>query len=196
MKISIFLLLTFLLWCSAFPVAGYDRAAETIVQRVVVPSGDDPHGEVQLLTRGDEVVVRTLLYTPILKRVVAVIDDKEQKRWPQNSEGFVASRRYRDELFEATGKIWQSFRERINRNEKRQALAIEFIVEDDKRRIALLQPALSGNIGSLQIIATEVLARWSSRGVYVLENMIDIMQENFNLERQQARDLLEGLVHE
>ncbi len=174
----------------------YSGAPETILQRVVVPSADDPHGEVQLLVRSHEVVVRTVLYSPILKRVVVVIDDKERKRWTEESKGFVESQRYRDALFEATGQVWQNFRERTNRDEKRQALAIEFISSGGKSRVALFQPTLAGAIGALQIVEGTDLAHWTSNGIYVQENMVEILHENFDLERDDAREQLNHLVRE
>ena len=187
------LLLVIMLYCISYIQAA---EPETILKRVVVPNTEDPQAEVQLLTHNQEVIVRTLLYSPILKRVVAVIDDKERKRWSEESDGFVESQRYRDALFAATSEVWQRFRERSDRAEKRQALSIDFILTRTKGEVVLQQPTLTGAFGALQIVEATELAHWSSRGNYVQENMVEILHDNFALEPKAARELLNQLVQE
>ena len=186
-------LLLLMLSCLSFTGAA---ESQTILKRVVVPNTEDPQAEVQLLTYNHTVIVRTLLFSPILKRVVAVIDHKERKRWPDDKDGFVASQRYRDALFTATEQVWKSFRERSNRAEKRQAMIIDFILSKAKGEIVLQQPTVTGNFGNLQIIEATELAHWSSRGQYVQENMVEILHDNFVLDRKSARELLNQLVQE
>ncbi len=188
------LLVLLIALCSIFSAQATEP--ETVLKRVVVPNAENPQGEVQLLSYNHTVIVRTLLFSPILKRVVAVIDDKERKRWPDDKDGFVASQRYRDALFTATEQVWKSFRERSNRAEKRQAMIIDFILSKAKGEILLQQPTVTGDFGNLQIIEATDLAHWSSRGQYVQENMVEILHDNFVLDRKSARELLDQLVQE
>jgi len=197
MKYPIYLLsvvLTLMMPGSVFADSG--GVSERVIRRTVVPSAEDPHGEVQVLRRGDQVVVRTLLDSPILKRVVAAIDGKEEKRWPPDSDGFVESQRYRDALFAATDLVWKKFRERENREEKNQTLGIDFIKAPDKMTVVLFHPRLAGDFGSLRVLDSEMLASWRSRGPYVPENMIAIVHDSFGLDADEARQLLEQSAHE
>ena len=126
-----------------------DASRDRVVARVVVPSVDKPQGEVQVLRRGDLLVVQTLLASRILKRVVAAIDQKEQRRWPDTRTGHIDSKRYRDELFRATSETWSRFKQRSDKNENRQYLAIEFILGPKQSLIALSAPQVTGDYGQL-----------------------------------------------
>ncbi|PLX99513.1 MAG: hypothetical protein C0623_09270 [Desulfuromonas sp.] len=167
-----------------------DAEQDQLMQRVVVPSVEKPQGEVQVLRRGDLLVVQTLLASRILKRVVAVIDQKEQRRWPESREGHVDSKRYREELFRAMTEVWQRFRQRADKTEKRQYLAIEFILGPERSLIALSAPQVTGEYGQLQLTGKETLAAWRSSEQYVSNNIKEIIQDSFDLDAAAAEKLL------
>lgn len=167
-----------------------DRSRDRIVARVVVPSSGQPQGEVQLLRRGELLVVRTLLASKVLKRVVAAIDAKEQRTWPESREGHLASKEYRQELFRATELAWEAFRQRTDRTEKRQMLAIEFIHGPDQALIALALPQLAGACGDLQILEQRPLKVWRAPAGYVRDNSREIIRDSFALDGPAAERLL------
>jgi len=168
-----------------------DWSEDRILERVIVPSAEQPQGEVQLLQRQKLLVVQTLLSSRILKRVVAAIDGKEERNWPETSEGYLASLRYRDELFRATEESWQAFRQRSDRNQKQQTLAIEFILGADKSMIALSLPKLAGPYGHFQLIDKQPLKSWRVNGDYVRNNMVKIIADSFQLDERAAEERLQ-----
>ena len=167
-----------------------DWAQDQVVQRVVVPSLEQPQGEVQLIRRRGLLVVQTLLASRVLKRVVAAIDAKERSRWPEASDGHVASRRYRDELFRATEKAWEAFRQRSDRNETRQTLAIEFILGQEKSLIALSLPQIAGEYGNLSLVDKQPVKIWRASGAYVRGNILEIIKDSFQLDDVDVENLL------
>lgn len=191
------LLLTFLAFLSCSEVTAEpladdspDPGDDRVVTRIVVPSPEKPHGEVQVIRRGDLLVVQTLLASRILKKVVAVIDQKEQRRWPESRQGHLDSRRYREELFRATTEIWHRFRQRSDQNEKRQYLVIEFILGPKQSMIALSLPQVVGEYGQLQLIDKSELAVWRSSEQYVANNIREIIQDSFDLDAAATEKLL------
>jgi hypothetical protein len=167
-----------------------DWAQDQVVQRVVVPSLEQPQGEVQLIRRRGLLVVQTLLASRVLKRVVAAIDAKERSRWPEASEGHVASRRYRDELFRATEKAWEAFRQRSDSKETRQTLAIEFILGQEESLIALSLPQIVGEYGNLSLVDKHPVKIWRASRAYVRENILEIIKDSFQLDDVDVENLL------
>ncbi len=167
---------------------------DQIMRRVIVPSRDQPQGEVQLIRRNDLLVVQTLLSSRILKRVVAAIDAKERRSWPEAREGHVDSSRYREELFRATEKAWEIFRQRGNRDETRQALAIEFILGPEKSLIALSLPKIAGEYGNLRLTDKRPVKVWRVSGGYVRMNALEIIKDSFHLDDAKAAELLKSLL--
>ena len=166
---------------------------DLIVQRVAVPSSEQPQGEVQLIQRRDLLVVQTLLSSRILKRVVAAIDAKEGRSWPEAREGHTASNRYRDELFRATETSWLAFRQRSDRTQDRQTLAIEFILGPKHALIALSLPQLTEDDGNLQLVDKQPLTVWREGEDYVRENIFEIIKDSFHLDDTATEELLKPL---
>jgi hypothetical protein len=200
-QLCLTLLLTFGFVASPFAEKSrYDRFAvlletanDQVVQRVVVPSIEQPQGEVQLIRRNNLLVVRTLLASRVLKRVGASIDAKERRNWPESRDGYVASIRYRDELFRAIEQSWERFRKRTDPTETRQFLAIEFILADDSAAISLSVPSLAGDYGSMSLSAQDVVQTWKTSQHYVHNNILEIVRDSFRLDEQAASQLLASL---
>jgi len=167
-----------------------ETANDQVVQRIVVPSIEQPQGEVQLIRRNGLLVARTLLASRVLKRVGATIDAKERRNWPESREGHAASIRYRDELFRAVEQSWESFRQRTNPTETRQFLAIEFILGRDSAAIALSLPSLEGDYGGLSLSSQKNIRTWKSSQAYVRNNILEIVQDSFHLDELEASQLL------
>jgi len=166
---------------------------DLVVRRMIVPSPEQPHGEVQVIQRDGLVVVQTVLASRLLKRVAAAISAKELKRWPEGSDGYAGSLRYRDELYRAVGEAWQIFRKRQDTSDKFQYLAIEFIVGERYNLIALSLPVLDGPYGKLVVKDKRVVAVWSAPRDYVLANSAVIIADNFDQGEKQAAQWLKGL---
>jgi hypothetical protein len=71
-----------------------DISHDVVVDRAFVPSAERPQGEVRIVRRDGHVVVQTLLYTRVLKRVVRSIGDKERRNWPEGAAGHDDMERY------------------------------------------------------------------------------------------------------
>jgi len=171
--------------------AQLDESRDRILERVVVPSAEQPQGEVQLVRRGELLVVRTLLASTVLKRVAAAIDAKEQRNWPESREGHRASKQYREELFRATELAWDAYRARSDRGEARQMLAIEFIVGPrDQALVALSLPRLAGTSGALEVREKQPLKVWRAPAGYVRGNMLEIVMDSFDLDRSGAEKMI------
>lgn len=169
------------------PVAAQDQ----ILARAVVPEPDAPQGEVQIVRRGNAQVVRTLLASRVLRRVVAVIDAKERRNWPESRDGALASTRYREELFRAAEVSWESFRKRPEPSEVRQFLAIEFQLDGKKGTITLALPVLDGDYGAMRVAGQQILNSWRAPVGYVQGNMLEIVKDSFRLDEAAAASLLE-----
>ena len=170
-----------------------DTTNDQVVQRVVVPSVEQPQGEVQLIRRNGLLVARTLLASRVLKRVGAAIDAKERRNWPESRDGYAASVRYRDELFRAVEESWARFRHRTDPTETRQFLSIEFILGVDRALIALSLPRLSGDYGSMSLSGQENLQAWKTSQLYVRNNILEIVRDSFHLDESSAAQLLAPL---
>jgi len=170
-----------------------ETVSDQVVHRAVVPSTEQPQGELQLVRRNNLLVVRTLLASRVLKRVGAAIDAKERRNWPESREGHMASVRYRDELFRAVEQSWDRFRQRTDPSELRQFLSIEFILAGDSAAIALSLPRLTGDYGSLTLSSQEKVQAWKSSQQYVRNNILEIVQDSFHLDEVTASALLAPL---
>jgi len=176
--------------------AQLDPSHDRVIERVVVPTREQPQGEVQVVRRGELVVVQTLLASRLLKRVAATIDAKEQKSWPPGSDGYAGSLRYRDELYQAVARSWQDYRQREDRSETRQRLVIEFILGPRHSLVALSLPVYTGEPGNLQVVDKQVVSVWSAPRDYVRLNSAAIVADNFNLDTQAAAKLLERVAEQ
>ncbi|MGK2904742.1 MAG: hypothetical protein ACSLFH_00115 [Desulfuromonadales bacterium] len=170
-----------------------DWTQDLILQRVVVPSTEQPQGEVQLIQRGDLLVVQTLLSSRVLKRVAAAIDAKESRNWPEARAGHIDSLRYREELFRATEKAWEAFRQRSDHEQDRQTLAIEFIIGPKQSLIALSLPQLAEDGIYLRLVDKQPLKVWRGSEVYVQANIVEIVKDSFHLDDTATEKLLKSL---
>lgn len=172
----------------------FDGSQDLIVQRVVVPSAEKPQGEVQVIQRRDLLVVQTLLSSRILKRVVAAIDAKESRSWPEAREGHTDSLHYREELFRATEKSWEAYRQRSDRSQEHQTLAIEFIIGPSLSLIALSLPQLTEENGNLHLISKQPVKIWRGGEAYVRENIFEIIKDSFQLGDSETEKFLKPLL--
>lgn len=170
--------------------AQLDASQDRLLKRSLVPSVEKPQGEVQLLQRGELIVVQTLLASRTLRQVAKAIAAKEERSWPADSAGHIGSLRYREELYQAVEKVREAFRKRENPAEKRQYLAIEFISGPRHSLIALSVPVLAGEFGTFRLVAKQVLKVWRAPRKYVMLNSRAILADSFGIDDAEVEDLL------
>ena len=193
--VGILLCLTFLvggvLSVAAQSVLG-EPASDRLISSKIVPQGKSPHGEVRLLLRGDAIVVQTILYSKVLKKVLAVIERKETRFWTDEKAGYVDSMRYGEALYQDFTEIWRRFKERENREERRQAMLIEFSVSEQAARVEIYAPSLTGEPGTLQILAQQPLNSLRVSRRYAIGSLFEICRDSLGLETEPLLNQLEA----
>jgi hypothetical protein len=81
--------------------SGVQASADSVTWRASIPAEPPHQGEVRLIRRDSALVMQTILNSKVLKHVIAAIQKKELRAWPEDREGWVDSRRYSDELYRA-----------------------------------------------------------------------------------------------
>jgi len=157
-----------------------DPGADRVLSRVVVPDPARRVGEVRLLSRGNAVVVQTLLSTKVLARVVGEIRKKEDSAWPQGSSGRADSERYVSAL-EALGKNLEFRQVTVAWAERRLRLLIEFVADGDNAGVVL--GSWDGNEvdGAFAPTTRDATTQLLLGRDYVLRNMRVILADSFHL---------------
>jgi hypothetical protein len=160
---------------------GADHApgdAGRVVNRAYVPSPERRVGEVRLIERGGAVVVQTLLYSKVLKRVVAEIRAKEERNWPPERDGHADMQRYVAALEAARQEIWRRL-PKDRTADRPQRLLIEFVAGDRAAEVALAEFDFVERHGAVEITARRPLATLDLSAPYVRRNMRLILQDAF-----------------
>ncbi len=198
MKTRILALLLFLSLVSAGaqPTAARPSPSASAVERLIaaeVVPHKKPHGEVRLLLRDDAVVLQTILYSKILKRVISAIQRKENNFWPDSKAGHSDSQRYIDTLAQNFAEIWAGFKQRKESEERRQGMLIEFVLGEKTARIEIFAPALSGQPGSLKILERRSLKRLEVSRRYAIGALVEISRDSLGLSEQALLTRLEAV---
>ena len=164
---------------------------EVIVARTFVPSPSRRVGEVRLVRLGEERLVRTLLYTKLLERVVREIVSKEQKNWPAPIDGHGDAERYIETIRAAEAAIPKPRGSGPNIDRTRRLL-IEFRVDDDKGTVSFATFAASGPREDLQVTSRESLASIEVTAAYARRNMDLIAADAFGVAEPEVPDLWKG----
>jgi len=156
-----------------------DRSRDRILLRAPITSRGRTHGEVRLIERGAARVVQTLLYSKVLRRVLAAIRERERANWSTEREGHEASARY----LAALERAEQSTRpapdaQRSATADRRRALLIEFAVSDTREGVALLEPELGEADGALSIQRARLIEALELPRQFIRENMRLIAEEH------------------
>lgn len=169
---------------------------EALIRRAPVPAEPPYQGEVRLLRRDAAPVLQTLLNSKVMNRVVAAIQKKEQKAWPQDREGSADSRRYTEELVQAYHTVQERAKERQKAGDRYLQLLIEFVLEGQQGYVALYAPTLTQEEDRLVLHKKELLKKLPLTRNYLRKNMLLIIQDNFQLEPAEAGDLLQKAAGE
>jgi len=165
---------------------------EVVVSYTPVPAYPPYQGEVRVLRRAGASVVQTLLYSKVMRWVVAAIRKKEQKGWPPEREGAADSKRYLQELAQAYESLRERARERQKAGDRDRhlQLAIEFFLEGEHGYVAFFEPGLTREGDRLVLHKKELLKKLTLSRGYVHRNMQLIVEDSFRLEADEARELL------
>jgi len=162
-----------------------------VIRRAPVPAEPPYQGEVRLLRRDSAPVVQTILNSKVMNHVIAAIQKKESKAWPQDREGSLDSRRYTEELVEAYYVIRERAKNREKIRERHLQLMIEFVLEGERGYVALYAPTLTQEGGRLVPQKKELLKKLPLSRNYLHKNMQLIIQDSFQLDSGKAIQLLQ-----
>ncbi len=170
-----------------------DASRDEVVRSATVPSVF-PQAEVRLIRRGKSVVMQTVIFSRLLKRVVGEIRRKESSAWTPERAGHGDSKRYVDALGRAYRAAELRFRERDAGNYHRRSLLIEFVLSEEEAFVAILEPEVRGNFGDLQVTERRILEILPLSRRYVSENMHEIAIDSLGLSRREAEETLKPLL--
>jgi hypothetical protein len=170
-----------------------DASRDEVVRSATVPSVF-PQAEVRLIRRGKSVVMETVIFSRLLKRVVGEIRRKESSAWTPERAGHGDSKRYVDALGRAYRAAELRFRERDAGNYHRRSLLIEFVLSEEEAFVAILEPEVRGNFGDLQVTERRILEILPLSRRYVSENMHEIAIDSLGWSRREAEETLKPLL--
>jgi len=163
-----------------------DAGADVRIDRAFVPSADRRQGEVRIIRRGPHVVVQTLLYSKVIKRVVGAIVDKERAGWPEKSEGHADMERYVAALQEAQRQIPKPEAAPGTEGDRRAKLLIEFIDDPAHPIVALGGVEIGEESGEVSIRQRRSPMVLEPSPGYVRRNMTLIVADAFHLSTAEA----------
>ena len=168
---------------------GSDGAA-AVVAATPVPSPERRVGEVRLLRRGDVAVVRTVLDTALLPRVVAEIRNKEEANWPPDKPGHDDAVRYVAALEQVSDALRRQQPKDPRRAHRRLHLLIEFALSARQAAVAISgwEPAADGAVRRVEPLVVLQPAR-----DYVRANMRLIAADSFHVDGRALDALLAPL---
>lgn len=167
-----------------------DGSRDEVVRAEFVPNEEQPVGEVRLVRRGEAVVMQTVLYTALLKRVVAEIGKKEMAAWPPARAGHDDAAKYAEAIQSAQAGIQERFRNRKDRGDRRQRMLIEFILSGKASIVAIAEPELKEEDGRMRVVSRrQVVVLPLSRG-YVRGNFYEIAWDALRVPRRESKGLL------
>jgi len=171
-----------------------DGSLDEVVRAEFVPSEEQPVGEVRLLRRGEAVVMQTVLYTALLKRVVAEIGKKETDAWPPSRAGHADAAKYKEAIQSAQAGIQERFRGREDRGDRRQRMLIEFILSDKASIVAIAEPELKEEEGHMRVVALRHAVVLPLSRTYVRGNIYEIAWDALRIPRKESSKLLEPML--
>lgn len=146
-----------------------DHSADTVVSRAYVPSAERKVGEVRTLRRGTATVVQTLLYSRILKRVVAEIRLKEDANWPPEHPLRAEAQRFLDALDAARVAARRAVPKESS--DRRQRVWIEFVRTPERAVVFVGTFTATRGTGDVEIATRTVTATLPLSRTYVERNM-------------------------
>jgi hypothetical protein len=183
--------------CLLFPMLSLAEEVDSEVLILSAPVSDEPpyQGEVRLIRRDSTLVVQTVLNSKVLRHVVAAIQKKEFKAWPEDRDGWLDSRRYTDELF-LVYEILQTRAKGRLADDRYLKLLIEFVLKGRRGYVAFYEPTLTHDGDHLVVEEKEMLKKFKISRIYAFENILAIAQDSFKLNSSEVLELMRSIPEE
>jgi hypothetical protein len=172
----------------AEPEAAAESSRDQILERADIRSRGRFHGEVRLVARGEARVVQTLLYSKILRKVIARIREKESESWPVTRAGHEDSRTYVAALESAAQEVGQAGS--AKGGDRRRKLLIEFWASRSEAGVAFREPRVEKVDDELTITDTREMNALPLSREYVTRSMLLIASEHFPMAEAELGALL------
>lgn len=170
-----------------------DAAHDQVLRRSFVPSVEQKVGELRLIRRGDSDVVQTLLYTKLLKRVVAEIRKKELANWPADQPGHGDAIRYIEAITAVQEQIWDRTPPSEFARDRRQKMVIEFVLSGTSALIAVGSFEMDETEGEVRVLRRDPLVVLEPSRTYAGRNMRLIAADSFHVGEAELGPLLEAM---
>lgn len=159
-----------------------DASADKVQATAVIPDEVRKVGEVRLISRGDAVVVQTLLATKLLPRVIAEIHKKEEAGWPAGTKGEDGMRAYLAALDAAGDKVGA----RPPDADRRHRLLVEFVVDATASEVVLGSFTSAPAAATIVPESREILAVVPVPREYALRNVRLILADSFKVPEKEV----------
>lgn len=165
----------------ASPSSPFSRQEPGWLVRTFLPSAETRLGEVRVSAVPHGLRIRTLLYSNLLKRVVAEIEVKSEAGWPEGSRHREQSRRYVALLRAARAEVWSRWRNLGNRErlEHTQNLVIDFVITTTRVAIDVGIPEWLQVDGEKQIATVESFGETQFARDFVHAEAVRILEDQF-----------------
>lgn len=166
--------------------------AEDPPVRALVPSMQDVHGEVSYRREGDETVVATLLYSRVLRRVIAEIAAREADAWPKGQAGSGDSEAYVEALGRARDAVAERSRTGGDRFGRTEEMLIELRANGDRGEAAFFFVSTRDDAGGpgRRIATRDEISRMQVSAAYARRNQALIVADAFGVAVEEARRML------
>jgi len=167
------------------------REENRLVAHAFVRARGAVHGEVSVLRAAESETVETLLYSRVLKRVVAEIALREAEAWPAGQAGAEDSRAYIDALERAQKKVWWLAANKPQSRDRVQEMAIDFTVGEGSAEVSFFAVRTrGGDDDRRRVVARDLIETVLVNRDYALRNQRLIVADTFEVDEQQAAALL------
>jgi len=168
-------------------------SADSVIWRAPIPAEPPHQGEVRLIRRDSALVMQTILNSKVLKHVIAAIQKKELRAWPEDREGWVDSRRYSDELYRAYEVVLTDAKDREDKADRHLRLMIEFVLEERRSFVIFYAPTLTERGKQYSVQEKKVLKKLITSRGYLYNNLREIVRDSFQLDEKEALKLMQPI---
>jgi len=137
--------------------------------------------------------MQTILNSKVLKHVIAAIQKKELRAWPEDREGWVDSRRYSDELYRAYDAVRTNAKDREDKGDRHLRLMIEFVLEERHNFVTFYAPTLTKRGEQYSVQEKKLLKKLNTSRAYLYNNLLEIARDSFQLNEEETLRLMQPI---
>jgi len=137
--------------------------------------------------------MQTILNSKVLKQVIAAIQKKELRAWPEDREGWVDSRRYSDELYRAYEAVRTDAKNREDKGDRHLRLMIEFVLEERHSFVSFYAPTLTKRGEQYSVQEKKLLKKLNTSRIYLYKNLGEIARDSFQIDEKEALKLMQPI---